>query len=227
MLASANTLITTEINGTEHLLLGEKLYGADMGRLVLPGGKSDYEVMPAQASDDTMPAAFVMLEHPFDTALRETYEETGIDLRSEQKTYPIGWFTVRRFSAYRNNWLVDHAFHITLVRSHISAELARTAVDSNELRLNWLPTATLPYERMQADIPYWLKTGLAARPDDCIMGHISYLPDGTVERGLYFRKSGELSTELSVTAQYAVNVPVERFPYIPCKWSGPKTVTQL
>jgi len=118
--------------GVAEVLLGEKRTGLGIGKIVGPGGK----VEPG--------------ETPLDAALREVYEEVGVELKRADLLqiarieYP---FVDRPHYSQRS-----HAFVATSFEGVPSA--------SPELLPAWWPLEELPLEQMWSDAKWWLPRAL-------------------------------------------------------------------
>ena len=128
-------LSETPQNGSR-VLLGEKKKGLGRGNLVGPGGKLEPGETPTEA------------------AVREVREESGLRVR-ESDLIPLG--RIRYEFPTREAW------------SQVSWVFATQAwegdvVESDELLLDWIPVADIPFHRMWDDAKYWLPGALAA-PD--------------------------------------------------------------
>lgn len=117
----------------DEVLLGEKLTGLGVGKVVGPGGKQEAR------------------ETPVETAVREVREEVGLTLSPENLaplariTYP---FVGRPELSQRS-----HAF----VVGDWSGELR----SSDEISATWWPIHQLPIHRMWSDAALWLPRALA------------------------------------------------------------------
>ena len=119
--------------GGEEVLLGEKLTGLGMGKIVGPGGKQETG------------------ESPLETAVREVYEEVGLTVEGDtlvplaRVTYP---FVGRPELSQRS-----HAFITRVWRGDVRA--------SPEIDATWWPLEDLPVNRMWSDAALWLPRALA------------------------------------------------------------------
>jgi len=117
----------------DEVLLGEKLTGLGIGKIVGPGGKQE----PG--------------ESPVETALREVCEEVGLTLEAEalfplaRVTYP---FVGRGELSQRS-----HAFVTRVWSGDVRA--------SSEIEATWWPLKDLPVNRMWSDAALWLPRALA------------------------------------------------------------------
>jgi 8-oxo-dGTP diphosphatase len=117
----------------DEVLLGEKLTGLGVGKIVGPGGKQE----PG--------------ESPVETALREVHEEVGLTLEAEalfplaRVSYP---FVGRGELSQRS-----HAFVTRVWRGEVRA--------SPEIDASWWPLSELPVQRMWSDAALWLSRALA------------------------------------------------------------------
>ena len=117
----------------DEVLLGEKLTGLGVGKIVGPGGKQE----PG--------------ESPVETALREVHEEVGLMVGAEalfplaRVTYP---FVGRGELSQRS-----HAFVTRVWRGEVRA--------SPEIDATWWPLSELPVHRMWSDAALWLPRALA------------------------------------------------------------------
>jgi 8-oxo-dGTP diphosphatase len=120
-------IVRPGVHGDE-VLLGEKLTGLGVGKVVGPGGKQEFG------------------ETPVETAVREVYEEVGLIVAPEgltplaRITYP---FVGRPELSQRS-----HAF---MVRQW-SGELR----SSTEISPSWWAVSELPLDRMWSDAVLWL-----------------------------------------------------------------------
>jgi 8-oxo-dGTP diphosphatase len=118
--------------GVHEVLLGEKLTGLGIGKVVGPGGKAE----PG--------------EDPRDTAVREIREEVGLrvspaDLRSIAViTYPF----INRPTLSQRSFV----FHTDAFEGSVLA--------STELAAAWWPVTDIPFDRMWADAKLWLPKAL-------------------------------------------------------------------
>ena len=128
----AVTYILRHHDGVDEVLLGEKLTGLGVGKIVGPGGKAE----------EGEAAVF--------TAIREIKEEVGLvvdaaDLRAIALiTYP---FINRPQLSQRSHVFMTEVF-------------SGTVVSSAELRATWWPVREIPYERMWPDAALWLPRAL-------------------------------------------------------------------
>jgi 8-oxo-dGTP diphosphatase len=117
----------------DEVLLGEKLTGLGVGKIVGPGGKQE----PG--------------ESPRHTAVREVAEEVGLvvapdDLEPLARiSYP---FAGRDSLSQRS-----HAFTTRRWEGHLRA--------SEEIDARWWPVSGIPFDRMWADASLWLPRALA------------------------------------------------------------------
>lgn len=117
----------------DEVLLGEKLTGLGVGKIVGPGGKQE----PG--------------ESPRHTAVREVAEEVGLVVAPDNLeplariTYP---FVGRDALSQRS-----HAFTTRHWKGHVRA--------SEEIDARWWPVSGIPLERMWADASLWLPRALA------------------------------------------------------------------
>lgn len=129
----AVTYIMREFRGAHQVLLGEKLTGLGIGKIVAPGGKSEPGESPRHA------------------AAREIGEEVGLHVAPEDLhalaviDYP---FVGRPALSQRS-----HVFRATNFSGQV--------VTSSELEARWWPLEDIPYSRMWADAPLWLPRALA------------------------------------------------------------------
>lgn len=128
----AVTYLLRHHDGSDWVLLGEKLTGIGQGKIVAPGGKSE----PG--------------ESPAETAVREIWEEVGLSVRSDdlahigQISYPFvnrPEFSQRSFVFLARNFQGE-------IRS------------SREINATWWRVSEIPYERMWADATLWLPAAL-------------------------------------------------------------------
>lgn len=128
----AVTYIIRHHKGVDQVLLGEKLTGLGVGKVVGPGGKAE----PGEV--------------PVETAVREIHEEVGLrvhaaDLRAIAViTYP---FINRPALSQRSHVFMTDVF-------------SGTVASSSELRATWFPVAGIPWERMWPDAELWLPRAL-------------------------------------------------------------------
>ena len=119
--------------GVTEVLLGEKRTGLGVGKIVGPGGKVE--------SGET----------PLDAALREVYEEVGVEIQSADLLqiarieYP---FVDRPHYSQRS-----HAF--------VATSFVGTPAASPELLPSWWPLEELPLDQMWSDAKLWLPRALA------------------------------------------------------------------
>lgn len=191
MIGSANTLITTNRGDGDMLLLGRKLYGPDSGLLVLPGGKSDEAILP----ETIEPAVLYAIERPIDTAIRETREETGLQLPWPPATYFLGGLMLSRYKEQAKS-VSSYDYNIFLFRSHIDPQQADRACDSNELALEWHATSQLPYSEMQSDTPIWVPYALTLKEGDVLQAFVTCVNDTVVRRNVFVSRQGHLSVQV-------------------------------
>jgi 8-oxo-dGTP diphosphatase len=128
----AVTYIMRHHEGAPQVLLGEKLTGLGVGKIVGPGGKSEAG------------------ESPISTAIREIHEEVGLVVKPSDLqaialiTYP---FVHRPHLSQRSHVFMTEVF-------------SGTVVSSEELRATWWPVAEIPYDRMWPDAARWLPSAL-------------------------------------------------------------------
>jgi 8-oxo-dGTP diphosphatase len=128
----AVTYIIRHHEGVDEVLLGEKLTGLGVGKIVGPGGKAEAGEAPVSA------------------AIREIREEVGLvvdpaDLRAVALiTYP-----------FINRPNLSQRSHVFMTRV-----FSGTVVSSAELRATWWPVLEIPYERMWSDAALWLPGAL-------------------------------------------------------------------
>jgi len=129
----AVTYIQQHQEGQPRVLLGEKLTGLGIGKIVGPGGKTEVG------------------ETPQETAIREVFEEVGLVIEPSD-VVPIATIT---YPFLGRDWLSQ--------RSHVFACHAFTGdvKESDELRASWWPLDALPYDRMWADAALWLPRALS------------------------------------------------------------------
>lgn len=128
----AVTYIQQHQTGGPCVLLGEKLTGLGVGKIVGPGGKME----PG--------------ESPEDTAVREVFEEVGLVL-DPSDLVPIATIT---YPFLGRDWL-SQCSHVFACHT-FSGEV----VASEELSASWWPLEALPYDRMWADAGLWLPRAL-------------------------------------------------------------------
>jgi len=192
MIGSANTLVTTDRGAGEALLLGRKQYGPDRGRLVLPGGKGTEAVLP----EDIDPSPLYAAELPQQIAVRETLEETGLQLPVPGMHY-LGHLMISKQAHHKGLVHVQDDYHVALFRSRISPAQAALARNSNELALEWHPTDQLPYDQMQPDTPAWLPLALTLQEGETLQGFITYLDDTPVEQDIFAFRQGQRAVRLT------------------------------
>jgi 8-oxo-dGTP diphosphatase len=141
--------IVSGASNNEKVLLGEKLTGLGRGKIVGPGGKREAH------------------ESPVETALREVWEEVGIELAPGSLvplatiTYP---FLGRPELSQRSHAFVCRTFQ-------------GEPRNSLELAPAWWPREKLPLERMWADAQLWLPRVLAG---EYLEATIEITPENTV-----------------------------------------------
>lgn len=128
----AVTYLLRERAGIQEVLLGEKLTGIGMGKIVAPGGKSEAG------------------ESPADTAIREIWEEVGLRVDPQALTaiaeisYPF----------HARPELSQRSF------AFLATDFAGELRASGELNANWWPVPEIPFERMWSDAKLWLPRAL-------------------------------------------------------------------
>lgn len=119
--------------GGDEVLLGEKLTGLGVGKIVGPGGKLEHG------------------ETPHEAAIREVREEVGVRVERPalipiaRIEYP---FVDRPHLSQRS-----HAF--------VAREWDGVVEASDELSATWWPVDRLPLDRMWSDATLWLNRALA------------------------------------------------------------------
>ncbi len=119
--------------GGDEVLLGEKLTGLGVGKIVGPGGKREPD------------------ETPHDAAIREVSEEVGL-LVHPQKLTPIARISYP---------FVDRPHLSQRSHAYIAREWEGTLRASTEISATWWPVAQLPVDRMWSDATLWLPRALA------------------------------------------------------------------
>jgi mutator protein MutT len=114
------------------ILLGEKLTGLGVGKIVGPGGKLEAGESPVQC------------------AIREVSEEVGVALRPESLRH-----IARIDYPFQNRPSLSQRSHAFVVR-----EWEGEPVASPELAPSWWSLEDLPLDRMWADASLWLPRAL-------------------------------------------------------------------
>jgi 8-oxo-dGTP pyrophosphatase MutT (NUDIX family) len=128
----AVTYLLRERAGIQEVLLGEKLTGIGMGKIVAPGGKSESG------------------ENPAHTAVREIREEVGLRVDSRALT-PIAEIT---YPFHSRPELSQRSF------AFLARDFAGELQASSELDASWWPVGEIPLERMWSDAKLWLPRAL-------------------------------------------------------------------
>jgi 8-oxo-dGTP diphosphatase len=129
----AVTYIMRHHEGVDQVLLGEKLTGLGVGKIVGPGGKAK----PGEA--------------PADAAVREIREEVGLHVAPED----LSAIAVISYPFLDRPALSQRSFVFT------TRVFQGTLVSSAELHATWWPVAAIPYERMWSDAALWLPQALS------------------------------------------------------------------
>jgi 8-oxo-dGTP diphosphatase len=129
----AVTYILRHSEAGSQVLLGEKLTGLGIGKIVGPGGKS------------------VPGESPRETAVREIMEEVGLAVSADLLN-PIA---VISYPFVDRPELSQRSFVFTT-----TLETGEPA-DSPELAARWWPLDEIPFDRMWADAKLWLPHALS------------------------------------------------------------------
>ena len=116
------------------VLLGRKKKGLGLGKLVGPGGKLEVGETPEQA------------------VVREVFEESGLRVR-EEDLIPLG--RIRYEFPHREAW--SQVSWVFATRAWTG-----TVIESDELLLDWIPVAEIPFDRMWDDAKFWLPGVLVA-----------------------------------------------------------------
>lgn len=127
------TYIIREARDRSEVLLGEKLTGIGVGKIVAPGGKSEWG------------------ENPTDTAVREIFEEVGLRVKVDDLSHiaTIKYPFVGRPELSQRSF----AFVVRDFEGEVQA--------SSELDARWWPLEHLPLDKMWADAALWLPRALA------------------------------------------------------------------
>jgi len=128
----AVTYLLRERAGRHEVLLGEKLTGIGVGKIVAPGGKSEAS------------------EPPELTAVREIHEEVGLVVKVEHLTH----IATIRYPFVGRPELSQRSF------AYLARSFEGEVRASNELAATWWPVAEIPFDRMWADATLWLPRAL-------------------------------------------------------------------
>lgn len=128
----AVTYLFREVAGRHEVLLGEKLTGIGVGKIVAPGGKSE----PHEA--------------PEATAVREMLEEVGVLVDIKDLTH----IATIRYPFIGRPELSQRSF------AYRARSFTGTLLASSELAATWWPVADIPFDRMWADAALWLPRAL-------------------------------------------------------------------
>lgn len=187
MIGGTLAVVTAEFDGGAQLLLGEKQYGPDKGKLVLPGGKLMEEFTQPESP------FLVEVEYAPYGAAREVEEETGA-LLPQAYTFQAGGIIVNKCVRYVGFDDVRDEFAVSLFRSRIPEGNALPKLQpSEELLPAWLPADALPYDRMQSDMTVWLPLLLDIERGDWLTGNITIDANSgaLLEHELFFYRRGE------------------------------------
>jgi len=113
----------------DEVLLAMKKRGFGVGRWNGPGGKFDL------GKGD---------KHILDTAVRETKEEIGVEIKNPEK---VGLFHF--YFPHKPEWNQD--VHLFLAKDWIGEPK-----ESEEMMPNWFSFSEIPYDKMWADDKFWL-----------------------------------------------------------------------
>jgi len=119
-----------ENQGEKELLLAMKKKGFGVGKWNGVGGKFDIN------KGD---------KHIFDTAVRETREETGIEVKNIKKSAILNFYF-----PYQKEWNQEvHVF--------ISKNWKGKPKESEEMKPKWFKINKIPFEKMWSDDKFWLQ----------------------------------------------------------------------
>jgi 8-oxo-dGTP diphosphatase len=148
--------IVEEPSGPQ-LLMIEKTSGQGAGKWNVPGGKAEPGETPEQ------------------TATRELFEETGIQLHGSGG--PSSWESrgelLFEFEDTRRDW--NNRCQILLRKA--SGRRPKTLVESDEGKVFWIPIENIPFEKMWAADSHWIPMVLAGHS---VHGHFVFKPDHSV-----------------------------------------------
>lgn len=129
----AVTYIFRDNHGQLEVLLGEKLTGIGVGKIVAPGGKCEPQEDPAEA------------------AVREIREEVGLLVQTHHLTH----IATIRYPFVERPELSQRSF------AYMVRDFAGDPSPSRELDARWWPVEGIPFDQMWADASLWLPDALA------------------------------------------------------------------
>ncbi len=121
-------ILLKEDQNPKEILLAMKKRGFGIGKWNGVGGKLDKE------KDKNI----------FDTAIRETKEEIGVDIKNPEKVAILNFYF-----PYKEDW--DQSVHVFFAR-----KWKNEPVETEEMAPKWFKINEVPFDKMWDDDQYWL-----------------------------------------------------------------------